>query len=328
MAGKEQIFLEDEFIRRGLRFSQLRLISILERSGQISAAAAQLGMTQSAASRLLGELEHTVGAKLYDRHGRGVVLTEIGYAIAQRAVVILHQLDESHREIAQMAAGARGSVRMGAVTGPSLEIVMPVIRELRRDYPEIELTVQVDTSDKLSEALFSYNLDFYLGRLPEDMDAKTVTMRPIGFEPVSLMARLDHPLASADTLSIGDCLDYDWVLQPAGSPLRRSIEVHLLAHGLMLPKHILVTTSALLTLAIISETDAISPVARPVAAFFQKDGILGGRVCQLPLKEEINVSPYSLIQRADGSPSPPVWRVLTLIEKQLANLFSTRQAAT
>ncbi|WP_180898537.1 LysR family transcriptional regulator [Martelella soudanensis] len=309
---------QDEFIRRGLRFSQMRLIALLDRKGQISSAAAQLGMTQSAASRLLSELEHTVGAKLYERHGRGVELTEAGQAMAEQALVILNQLDYAHREIAQIVEGARGLVRMGAVTGPSLQLIMPVIRQLRKNFPEIELSVLVDTSDKLAEALFSHDIDFYIGRLPEDMDAKSVTMRPLGVEPVVMIAGVHHPLAGRESISIGDCLEYDWVLQPVGAPMRRSVEAHLMANGFQLPRHVFVTTSPLLSFAMIAETDAVTPVARPVADFFHTGGKLGAAICQLPVRERIDVSAYSIIQRVAALQPPPVKRVLALIEHEIA----------
>ena len=60
----------DELLRRGLRFSQLRLLVALAETGRVSAAAAQLAMTQPAASRLLAELEKTAEATLYTRHAR------------------------------------------------------------------------------------------------------------------------------------------------------------------------------------------------------------------------------------------------------------------
>lgn len=308
---------QDEYIRRGLRFSQLRLISLLDRKGQISSAAAQLGMTQSAASRLLSELEHTIGAKLYERHGRGVILTEAGQAMARQALILLNQLDGAHEELSQIVEGARGLVRVGAVTGPSLDLVMPVIRQLREGYPGIEISVLVDTSDKLAEALFSYDLDFYIGRLPEEMDAKSVTMSPIGVEPITMVARLDHPLGKKESISIGECLAYDWILQPVGTPMRRSIEAHLLANRFTLPEHVFVTSSPLLALSIISETDAVTPMARPVADFLHKGGALGANICKLPVRESIDVSPYSIIQRTSVVQPPPVMRVLALIEDEL-----------
>lgn len=308
---------QDEFIRRGLRFSQLRLVALLDRKGQISSAAAQLGMTQSAASRLLSELEYTVGAKLYERHGRGVVLTEAGQAMARQALIILNQLDNAHQELSQIVDGARGLVRLGAVTGPSMELVLPVIRKVREQYPEIELSVLVDTSDKLAESLFSHDLDFYLGRLPEDMDAKSVTMRPVGVEPITMIARQGHVLGEKASISIGECLDYDWILQPVGAPMRRSIEAHILANGYELPRHVFVTASSLLALAIVMESDAVTPVARPVADFLHHGGALGARICQLPVRESIDVSPYSIIQRASSVQPPPVVRVLELIDEQI-----------
>nr|WP_272214311.1 LysR substrate-binding domain-containing protein [Marinicella sp. W31]MDC2879694.1 LysR substrate-binding domain-containing protein [Marinicella sp. W31] len=181
----------------------------------------------------------------------------------------------------------------------------------------MELSVLVDTSDKLAAALFSHDLDFYIGRLPEEVDAKTVTMRPLGVEPINMIARQGHPLCDRGSISIGDCLDYDWVLQPVGAPMRRSIEAHLLANGFTLPRHVFVTTSPLLSLAILSETDSVTPVARAVADFLHVDGALGAAVCQLPVRESIDVSPYSIIQRVTSVQPPPVKRVLALIDRQI-----------
>lgn len=309
---------QDELIRRGLRFSQLRLVSLLDRMGQISSAAAQLGMTQSAASRLLSELESTVGTKLYERQGRGVVLTEAGQAMARQALIILNQLDSAQHELSQIVDGARGVVRMGTVTGPSLELVLPVIRQLRANHPEIEMSVLVDTSDKLAGALFAHDIDFYIGRLPEEADAKSVTMRPIGVEPVTMVARQGHPLAHRAQFSISECLGYDWILQPVGSPMRRSIEGHLLANGFTLPQHVFVTASPLLALSIVMESDAVTPMARPVAEFLHEHGTLGARVSKLDIIEQIDVTPYSIIQRATTVQPPPVARVLELIRAQLS----------
>ncbi|WP_108262044.1 amidase family protein [Mangrovicoccus ximenensis] len=66
----ERTGTRDDFIRRGLRFSQLRLLVALKETGQVSAAAAQLAITQPAASRLMAELERLSEARLYARPGR------------------------------------------------------------------------------------------------------------------------------------------------------------------------------------------------------------------------------------------------------------------
>lgn len=308
--------LRDELIRRGLRLPQLRLLVALRETGQVSAAAAQVAMTQPAASRLLADLERTVGAPLYERNARGVTLTPAGLALAGKAREVLHGLDEVQHEITALTSGERGTVRIGSVTGPAVELILPVIRELRVTFPEIELSVLVDTSDKLGDALFAGDLDFYIGRIPDGMSPSAIALEEIGPEPVSLIARLDHPLSRRDTLSVADCLAYDWVMQPEGGLLRRTAEGYLLRNGLRPPERILSTSSLLLTLAIISETNAIAPIARAAAEFYASQSAFGGRIRRLDVAADMSVIPYSLISLRDVEATPAARRVLNLLREK------------
>lgn len=313
----------DELVRRGLRFSQLRLMVALRDVKQISGAAAQIAMTQPAASRLLAELEQAAGAKLYHRHPRGVTLTRSGEILAEKAQAILRMLDDSQAQIADIETGTRGAVRIGAVSGPALEIVLPVIRELRVTYPEIEIAVDVDTSDKLAEALLARRSDFYLGRLTDDVDARAVTMEEIGPEPARLIVRSGHPLTQKKAVTLDECLAFDWVMQNPGGLLRRTAEAYLLQKGYAPPARILSTSSLLLTLAIISQTSAIAPVAGSVAQFYSAKEALDGRIQTLDVAEDMVVVPFSLIQRRGDVPTPAAARVLEAIRTH-AGLESSR----
>jgi DNA-binding transcriptional LysR family regulator len=308
---------QDELVRKGLRFPQLRLMVALEETGQISSAAAQLAMTQPAASRLLAELERMTEASLYTRHARGITLTEAGMLLAERARTVLRQLDDARDAIVEITRGARGLVRIGAVTGPALEIILPTIRELRVTYPEIEIAVEVSTSDKLADALMSHAVDFYIGRLPEGMDARAVEMQRIGPEPIGLIVRLDHPLTRKGDLTLEQCLAYDWVMQPTGGLQRRTVETYLLENGYPIPKRVLGTSSLLLTLAIISETNAIAPVARAVGEFYAARSAFGGNIRLLDLDNRIEVAAYSLVIRRGEMLSAPVERVLNHVRARV-----------
>ena len=314
---RETPFLRDDLIRRGLRLPQLRLLVALRETGQVSGAAAQVAMTQPAASRLLAELEKTVGTRLYERHARGVTLTPSGETLATRAREMLHGLDQVQHEIASITSGERGLVRIGSVTGPAVELVLPVIRELRVTFPQIELSVLVDTSDKLGDALLSGDLDFYVGRVPDGLDSRAIRLEEIGPEPVSLVARLEHPLSRKETVSVADCLAYDWVMQPENGLLRRTAEAYLLRNGLRPPERILSTSSMLLTLAIICETNAIAPLARAAADFYASEAAFGGRIRRLETAHDMVVVPYSLITLQDAEMSPAVRRVLQLIRRKV-----------
>lgn len=310
-------------IQRGLRFSQLRLIVGIQDTGQISGAASQLGITQPAASRLLSELEKTTNCKLYERHPRGVALTDAGKLLAVRARATLQELDTAFDEMSLISSGARGMVRIGTVTGPGLELILPIVREMRVTYPEIEFDVLVDTSDKLSEALVAHDLDFYVGRLLGDIDPRAVTLRPIGPEPLALVVRDGHPLLRKETLTLKDCLFYDWVMQPKGGLMRVATEKYLLEHDLAPPARVFSTSSLLLTLAMISDTNAITPIARSVAELFTASSQIGSNIRVLDVAHDMTVGAYSLVQRRGHDQSPAVARVIAQLEMRLDQMMNS-----
>ncbi|WP_321333209.1 LysR substrate-binding domain-containing protein [Breoghania sp.] len=319
-SAKGGLAARDELIRRGLRLSQLRLLLALSETRQVSSAATQVAMTQPAASRLLSDLERTVGSRLYSRHARGVTLTAAGKALAEQARQTLRGLDAVQQKIAAIESGERGAVRIGSVTGPAVQLVLPVIRELRVTYPEIELSVLVDTSNRLGDALLAGDLDFYIGRVPDGMETHAVALNEIGPEPVSLIARLEHPLSRHPNPSVEDCLAYDWVMQPEDGLLRRTVEAYLLRNGYRPPERILSTSSMLLTLAIICETNAIAPIARSAANFYASPNAFGGRIRCLDAGKDMAVVPYSLIYLRGVEPSPAVHRVRQLIRQKIPQI--------
>ena len=318
MSDKADYRTSNALVRKGLKFSQLRLLAALRELGQIGAAAQHVGLTQPAASRLLAQLEELAGVALYTRHARGVVLTEAGRVLAEQAASTLQGLDLANERIGQLVRGARGLVRVGSVTGPSLELLLPVLREARLAYPEIELAVEVGTSDRLSDLLLNRELDFYIGRIPERADAGVYELDVIGPEPISLVVRLGHPLVRQDRLQLRDCLDYDWVTQPPGGLLRRTAETYILKQGLPLPKRVLGTSSTLFTLAMLNETNAIAPLARAVADFFIARGALGSRLARLPVAEDMQVGDFGLVRRAGEAVSPSTERLLQMLRRRVA----------
>lgn len=122
---------------RRLKPIQLRLLAALEDSGGLGLAAARIGIAQPAASRLLAEMEDLLGLTLHERQGRGLKLTPVGQALARRAARIEIELADAARELAEAATGRAGVVRVGAVTGPALSLVLPTLIGLQRELPEI-----------------------------------------------------------------------------------------------------------------------------------------------------------------------------------------------
>jgi DNA-binding transcriptional LysR family regulator len=300
---------DDGLLRAGLKLNHLRMIVAIEDSGQISAAAEALNISQPAASRMLAEMESILRTPLYERVARGVVLTTFGEALARRARKIMLELREVSREIGELKSGKGGSVFIGAVTAPAMSLVVPAIKEVRTAFPGIEVNIQVETSNVLARELLAARHDFIISRIPDDLNPRLFEVQEIGVERACLIVRSGHPLLKNPTTSLSDLPLFDWVFQPPGTLLRRTIEDLFLAHSVPLPENIVNTSSLLLTCAIICQTNAIAPIAIDVAQFLATQQSKAADVRVLPIDFEINVRPYSLIT-ANERALPPSARLL------------------
>ncbi|MGQ9366243.1 LysR family transcriptional regulator [Azospirillum sp. ST 5-10] len=308
---------DSRFLRRGLKISHLRLLAALAQTGQMSAAAEALGISQPAASRLAAEAERIVGVKLYERTSRGIALTACGQAFAQRIRRMMDEIGQAERELAEIAAGDGGTVNIGAVTGPAVEHMLPAIRTARVAHPGIAVNMEVATSDVLTAKLLDGTLDFALARRPRHDDPALYSERVLAPEPVSLVVRTGHPLLRRGPLELAQTVDYDWVLPLEGTLLRTTIEARLVAAGIPLPRKLLNTSSILLTLVMVNQTNAVAPMASSVAAFFGSFAAPGSPIQALSLRESLEVEPYALLLAA-GRRLTPAARVLhDLVSRQL-----------
>jgi DNA-binding transcriptional LysR family regulator len=289
-------------IQRGLKLVHLRLLSALAETEHISMAAAQIGIAQPAASRLLAEIERIVGQPVHLRTGRGMVLTAVGHAFARRAQRIQMELQDATRDMIEAASGGTGNVRIGSVTGPAMDRVLPVLRNARLTAPQITFEVIVAPSDILCDHLLSGRIDFAIGRVPPGPEAQLFAVSEIATEPVALVVRRGHPLASHPAPMAADLLQYDWVMPPADSLLTRTVLDRLRAHGLQTPPQRLSTASFLLTFALLLQSNAIAPLAQAVARSFSR--LPDGPYAILAVDLGIEVEPFGLVTRA-GAVLPP-----------------------
>ncbi|HMO06458.1 MAG TPA: LysR family transcriptional regulator [Paracoccaceae bacterium] len=299
------------FMRRGIKLAHLRLLAVLVQTGQVGAAASALGLTQPAASRLLAEAERIAGTALHQRTGRGVALTPAGEALARRAQQVLIDLDDAGREVAEIAEGRFGQVRVGAVTGPALDHVLPAVERARDALPGVSVEVVVATSDVLCEGVAAGRLDFALARLPGDAGATGFAYAEVAPEPVVIAARRGHPLADGRRVAPADLMAFDWVMPAPEAVLARTVRARLRAMGLPDPPGRVATASFLFTLALLADSDAVAPLARAVAMRFAGGG--GAGIAVLPADLGIEVAPWGLVTHAGAGLTPSAARLRDMI---------------
>lgn len=291
---------------RRLKPVQLRLLAEMNRTGALGLAASMVGIAQPAASRLLAEMEALLGMSLHERHGRGMRLTQVGRALAVRAARIEIELADAARELAEAATGRAGVVRVGAVTGPALSLVMPALIALQRTLPEFRAEVSVATSLSLCDQLRDGRLDFALARLtPGDTQLEA---SPMAGEPLSLVVRRGHPLLTRPEIAVTDLLHYDWVLGDDETLLTQTVMARLAELGTPNPRRRVSTSSFLFTLALLNQTDGIAPLATAVV-----DSLSGNPsipFVALPIELGLNVAPFSLVTRVGTRLTPSAQRLV------------------
>ena len=298
---------------RRLKPIQLRLLAQLEQVGALGAAAERLGIAQPAASRLLAEMEAALGLVLHERQGRGLRLTHVGAALARRAARIEMELFDAAQEVAEAATGRAGVVRVGAVTGPALSLILPTLTAMQRSLPDFRAEVTVTTSITLCDMLREGRLDFALARAPaSDGQLKSTVMTS---EPLSLVVRRGHPLLLRPEITVPDLLQYDWVMGDDETLLTQTVMARLDEIGMPVPNRRISTSSFLFTLALLNQTDAIAPLATPVV-----DSLSGNPsvpFVSLPIDLGLTVAPFSLVTRAGSQLTPSAQRLVDAIMASL-----------
>jgi len=129
------------------RFQALRVFSQVVESGSFSVAAGKLGLSPTAASRHVAELETHLQTRLLNRTTRRVSLTESGRAFYERAVQLLADLEEAEQEASRAAVVPRGTIKLTASVNFGVRHVAPAIAAFLSAHPGVRFDVSL--SDRI-----------------------------------------------------------------------------------------------------------------------------------------------------------------------------------
>ena len=149
-----------------ITLTQIRAFLAVKSAGSVHAAAGQLLVSQPSVSAAVASLAREVGTVLFERHGRGVRLTESGEAFAPYAAQVLGLLEQG-RNAAQEAAHPESSkVRLVAVNTAGEYLVPPLIRAYRQLHPGVNILLEVGNRATVFERLESRRADIGIGGRP------------------------------------------------------------------------------------------------------------------------------------------------------------------
>ena len=188
------------------------------RIGSISAAAAELGYTQSAVSRQVAGLEREVGAVLLRRQVRGVSPTPEGEAFLRHARLVVHEADRALRAVTT-ARQTTPMLRLGATPSLAAGLVPAAIAELIAADAALGWTLRPGLTAELAERLLADELDLAVVTdappgLPED---PRLSREPLGQDELAVVVPSAHRLAGRRRIGLDALADAVWVEDFPGS---------------------------------------------------------------------------------------------------------------
>jgi LysR family hydrogen peroxide-inducible transcriptional activator len=149
-----------------MELHQLRYFCSVIKNGSFTKAAEEEGIAQPSLSQQIRRLERSVGAELFERLGRSVRLTQAGSVFHPYAQDILNQSKRGAAQVRQLETESRGSLRIGVIPTVLPYLIAPHLQKFTRSYPEIEITLEEDLTERLVEKLQAADLDLIIVSLP------------------------------------------------------------------------------------------------------------------------------------------------------------------
>jgi len=223
---------------RQLKMRELRVFVAVLEHRSFRKAAAVLHLTQPAVTKAVAGLEEMLGVKLFDRCTNGVEPTVHGLSFAPRAAAIFDELRRAAQDLALVASGAQGTLRVGILPMPAIPFLPVAINRMADIHPNLFVSVVEDRETELMDRLRKRDIEVAILRLSliepgEDLQAATLFE-----EKLCVVAGKNHRLASRTHLTWPELLKERWVMPPADCIFYEHVFATLNLNGLEMPRHV------------------------------------------------------------------------------------------
>ena len=253
-------------VARRIKLRELQMLQAVAQTGSMMKAAASLAVSQSAISKAIAEMEHTLGMSLFDRTARGVVPTPCARVLLKRGAAIFDELRQGIEEIEFLADPTAGELRIGT-TEPMAAILAAAIERLSRRYPLMVFHVTVGDTGMLLRDLRDRNLDLAITRMVATGAESDIEVETLFHDRLAVIAGQTNPLTKRRKLTLHELIDEPWALPPPDNFLSRFIAESFLVRGLELPRATVITPSIHMRNSLLAAGRFITMLPRAVLRF-------------------------------------------------------------
>jgi DNA-binding transcriptional LysR family regulator len=205
-----------------MRYSlrQLEVFLAVARSESVSRAAQLLGMSQSAASGSLADLERQFEVKLFDRVGKRLQLSELGRSVRARAEAALDQAQAFERTL--QSGEAVGRLRIGATLTIGNHLAVPLMARFMRDNPGARATLAVANTEEIARQVANFEID--VGLIEGEIEHPDLEVTVWRDDELVVFCSPDHPCAKKKVLRDEDLRRSAWIAREPGSGTRQTFD--------------------------------------------------------------------------------------------------------
>jgi DNA-binding transcriptional LysR family regulator len=295
-----------------MKLNQLSYVAAVAERGSLRAAARHLGVAQPAFSRSIAELERELGAPLFERRARGMIVTPLGQAFVRRAALILNDVRRAQDEFEQLRGNAVGTVTVGLSIAAHLRLLPKTLRFFRNRHPKVRLHVIEGFYPTLAPGLLDGSVDFYIGPDPGLRLPSALKKEVLFSGERAVLCRIKHPLAGAKSLR--DLFGAEWITTSITPKAENEIGDLFKRHRLPEPRLALQSQSALTLLTCLNNSDLLAMAP----AHWTQSPIANRLLTTIDVREALSAAPLvpaanfllDMMKRVVGqleprSPSPP-----------------------
>ncbi len=290
-----------------MKLVQLNHLIAIAELGGLRRAARHLGIAQPAITRSIRDLEHELGATLFERTATGMMLTPIGEAFVRRSTAVRLELDRARDEVQQLKGISTGTVSIGLSTAPHVSMLPMVIGPFRRRYPNVLLRITEGLFPAMEADIRSGALDFYVGPLSEDNLPAEYSSEKLFENRRVVLGRRGHPLARATSLA--ELVDAHWVSTSVTMDSGAELSPLFQRHGLPEPVIAIHVQSALSMITVTAASDILAMLPQQWLRFVRTSRLLA----HIKVEEELAAPTICLVSRSRFP--------LTPIAQHLGDLF-------
>jgi len=177
-------------------------------------AAAELFITQPAVTKHIHELENQYNAKLFERNGNHIQLTEAGEILLQHAEKVFDLYRNVEFELNALTKRKEGLLRMGASTSLAY-VVAPLLARFRNKYPDVQLSLITANTEQVEKALLAKEIE--VGIIEGYSKNTEISYHPFLKDELVLVCSSKHPLADRNSLKPADLKSIRFILREQGS---------------------------------------------------------------------------------------------------------------